>query len=387
MPPAEPAPVEARAVDSVFGAIEHVASGLGTAVSLASDLDLGELAGIVREQLEPTAVLAARLRQVIQPADALGVEPVPAAFRVSPELAVPLYRKLVNIDPELLMPGVGSLPADTVSLALINQASVEAFLLGANHEFARELAWREYPADLAGTWLRTFWDWGGVTEDIPPVDSWTSGALGTHWSAETDPAAETDPGQVLVLVVKGDLLRRYPNTLVTAVPARWVEDARPPLREEDDEAAALDPIFTGSLGPDAVFLGFQFGPEVEVDRGDVPGTADPDDERPGWYFAFEQPPTEPAFGLDTAASDESPRLEFWKDLTWDDARVSPSDTYVGLDALGSTTLPYDEREPNDWEETWAETSAGMARITLQRPVRMLVHADQMLVAEEAAARG
>jgi len=257
-----------------------------------------------------------------------------------------------------------------VGLAEINEASVEAFLLGANGEFSRELAWREYPADLAGTWLRTFWDSGGASEDIPPVDAWTTGPLGTH--------ATTGTGQVLVLVVKGDLLRRYPSTLVTAVPARWVGG----VREEDTDALALDPSFTGTLGPDAVFLGFEF-----ATTDDVAGTTE-DHGRPGWYFAFEEPPTEPAFGLDTEASDEEARLRFWKDLTWGDARVSPSDTHVNLESLGSTRLPYDEPgEDNDWRETWAKTSAGMARITLQRPVRMLVHADQMLVATEVGAGG
>ena len=375
--PSRPGELEGLLVDSVFGPLEHAASGLGTAIAAPSDLELGELAGVVRTQLEPTAVLAARLRSIVEPADALGAEPVPASLSASPVLPVPLYQKLVKIDPELLMPGVRSLPADSVGVALINQASVEAFLLGANDEFARELVWREYPADLSGTWLRTFWDSGGTTEDILPVGAWTSGALGAH------PAGGTDPGQVLVLVIKGDLLRRYPNTLITAVPARWRGD----LREEDDTAPALDPIFTGSLGSDVVFLGFQFdfGPGVDVAAAAV-GSADPDDLMPGWYFAFEEPPTEPSYGLDTAASDESTDLEFWKDLTWDDARGSPSDTHVALGALGSIELPYDEIGANTWTETWGETAAGMARITLQRPVRMLVHADQMLVSEEAAAR-
>ena len=186
---------------------------------------------------------------------------------------------------------------------------------------------------------------------------------------------------MLVLVVKGDLLRRYPNTLVTAVPAKWSKS----LRQEDTEAEALDPLFSGTLGSDAVFLGFEF----EFDEGvdvvtTVAGSADPDDQLPGWYFAFEEPPTEPSYGLDTAASDESPALEFWKDLTWDDARLTPADTHVALEALDSTRLPYDEVGANTWLETWGETSAGMARITLQRPVRMLVHADQMLTAQEAS---
>ncbi len=369
--------LEPLAVGSVFGLIDHEISGLGTAVLIIRDLELGELADIVRAQLEPTAVLAARLRSVIQPADALGAEPVPASLSVAPDLPVALYRKLVSIDPELLMPGVGSLPDDSAGLAAINQASVEAFLLGANHEFARELAWREYPADPAGTWLRTFWDSATAAEDIPPVDAWTPGALGTH--------ATSDPGAVLVLVIKGDLLRRYPNTLVTAVPAHWVKGAKPKLREEDPEGAPLAPIFTGSLGPDAVFLGFEFALEPGEDVEDeVRGSADPDDKRPGWYFVFEQPPTEPAYGLDTPASDESPRLELWKDLTWDDARVSPTDTHVGLESLGSKTLAYDDQGDNTWEETWGESAAGMARITLQRPVRMLVHGDQMLASGQAA---
>jgi hypothetical protein len=202
------------------------------------------------------------------------------------------------------------------------------------------------------------------------VDGWTPGALGTH-------PGGADPEQVLVLVIKGDLLRRYPNTLVTAVPAEWVGG----VREEGDPAAALDPIFGGTLGPDAVFIGFEFGPDVDVDV-EVRGSPDPGAKLPGWYFAFEEPPTEPSYGLDTAASDESESLEFWKDLTWDDARMSPEDTHVRLDALESLRLPYDEAGENDWEETWADSAAGMARITLQRPVRMLVHADQMIASQE-----
>jgi len=351
-----------RAVDSVFGALDHVVSGLGLAVRTIGELELGDLAGVVRGQLEPTAVLSARLRQVITPATALGSEPVPASLAAPLELVDPLYRRLVQIDPELLLPGVGSLPPDSVGLAEINQATVEAFLLGANYELARELAWREYPTGLGGTWLRTFWDAIEPTGDIAPVDAWTTGALGTH------PAAGTDPGNVLVLVIKGDLLRRYPKTLVTAVPARRVRG----VREEDSRGTPIDPCFSGTLGPDAVFLGFDFGDAVDDVAGD-----------PGWYFAFEQPPTEPVFGLDTEASDESSKLTLWKDLTWGDARVDPAAAYVGLGALGAITLSYDELGENTWTETWAASAAGMARITLQRPVRMLVHADQMLAAPDA----
>ncbi len=295
----------ARPVDSVFGMRDHAVSALGVAVPPGDGLDLGVLGGIVAEQLEPTAVLAARLRQAVAPAGTVSGEPVPASVRVGLELTDPLYRRLVAIDPELLLPGIGALPADTVGLAVVSQPSVEAFLLGANNELAAELRWREFPVDLGGTWLRTFWESVDGARDIPPIAAWAPGPLGTHHGARRD------PGQLLVLIVKGDLLRRYPDTLVTAVPARWVNG----VREEDPDGVALDPSLTGTLRRDATFLGFDFGPDVDVQH-DVAGSPDPNSKRPGWYFAFEQPPTQPAFGLDDEATDTSPGLALWKDLTW-----------------------------------------------------------------------
>jgi hypothetical protein len=362
--PALPAP---RPVDSVFGKRDHAVSALGAAVALGDGPDLGVLAGIVAEQLEPTAVLTGRLRQLVAPAGALGGEPVPASVRVGLELTDPLYRRLVAIDPELLLPGIGALPADTIGLAAVSQPSVEAFLLGANNQLAQELRWREFPVEVGGTWLRTFWDSVDGARDIPPIAAWAPGPLGTH------AGARRDPGQLLVLIVKGDLLRRYPDTLVTAVPARWANG----VREEDPDGDAVDPSLTGTLRRDATFLGFDFGPDVDVQR-DVAGSPDPNARRPGWYFAFEQPPTQPAFGLDDEASDTSPGLALWKDLTSGDARTSARDTHVNLAALGHRRLPYDDQGENTWTERWADSAAGMARITLQRPVRMLVHADQML---------
>ncbi len=354
-------PINNLRVGSVFGPLDRLVSGLGTGIAETGDLALSALAAIVRTQLEPTAVLSRRLRQTIEPAEALGDEPVPASLPAALDLPDPLYRRLVAIDPEVLMPGAGTLAPDSVGIAKVNQASVEAFLLGANHELARELLWREYPTPVGGTWLRQFWDATEPNGDIPPIEAWRPGPLGTH-------AIEGgDPDNMVVLVVKAELLRCYPRTLITAVPARRVGG----VREEDPHGTPIDPTFTGTLGPDAVFLGFDFG----EDAGDIAGD-------PGWYFAFEQPPTEPAFGLDIPASDGSPRLRLWKDLTWDDARVSPDDAYVGLDALGSITLPYDDRGENTWTETWAANAAAMARITLQRPVRMLVHADQMLTSPD-----
>jgi hypothetical protein len=309
--------LDTRPINSVFGGIDHVLTGAGTVSTTASPIGLQGLAAGITAQLEPTAALAARLRHIIRPASALGDEPVPASIGASPSIDVPLYAEVARIDPELLMPGVGELADESVGLAAVNAAYVEAFLLGANHELAREMIWREYPADLAGTWLRMFWDRAaaGVAAagDIPPVAAWRPGALGSHQEAGADPA------RMLVLVIKGELVRRYPNTLISAVPARWRQQDGRTLREEDVDAAVLAPVFAGNLGRNVMFVGFTFEATVDIQR-DVQGSPDPQAASPGWYFAFEEPPTEPSFGLDTAASDTSPELKFWKDLTWADAR-------------------------------------------------------------------
>ena len=34
-------------------------------------------------------------------------------------------------------------------------------MVGLNHEFARELLWREYPTDQRGSYFRQFWDVSG----------------------------------------------------------------------------------------------------------------------------------------------------------------------------------------------------------------------------------
>ena len=54
-------------------------------------------------------------------------------------------------------------------------------------------------------------------KDVPPLHRWTRpSALGSHNQRD----AQGDKSQV-VLVIRGDLLKRYPNTFIYAQKARW----------------------------------------------------------------------------------------------------------------------------------------------------------------------
>jgi hypothetical protein len=345
----------------------------------AGALAISDSAALVRDKLDPTALLQVRVRALVTaPESAWTSEPVPAKMHFAPAYADPLYELLVQIDPELLLPGVGEIPKDTVALATMNPAFVEAFLLGANDELRREFMWREVPVELADTWLKTFWaPTAAAATDITAIETWSSGALGSH-----RPAGAIEPESVLVLLIKGDLLRRYPRTLIYAIPSIWKKNEASGEweRVEDERALPLYPSFVGALGSDVTFLGFQFGEKVDVDT-EVAGNTTPNGPNPGWFFVFEQPPTEPRFGLDVGRAEQSGKKPpKWRNVSWfhalsGDAAIS----HVPLEPLDDgVARPYDDRGENTWTEVWAKDAAGMARITLQRPVRMLVHADQML---------
>jgi hypothetical protein len=345
----------------------------------AGALPITDSAALVRDKLDPAALLQVRVRALVSaPASAWTSEPVPSKMGFAPVYADPLYELLVKIDPELLLPGVGAIPSDTVALSRTNPAFVEAFLLGANRELGREFMWREVPIDPADTWLKTFWDPVGTgVGDITAVSDWSEGPLGSH-----QPLGGINPEQVLVLLVKGDLLRRYPSTLIYTVPSLWKQDTKTGEweRVEDEGSTPLHPIFVGFLGRDVVFLGFQFDPTVVVDR-DVAGSAVEKGPHPGWFFVFEQPPTEPRFGLDVGrAAQTGKKPELWRNVSWFHALgAEQAASHVPLAPLDDgVARAYDSRGENDWTEVWAKDAAGMARVTLQRRVRMLVHADQML---------
>ncbi len=384
-PPTPAAPMARTSVERVVSPIT-----VGTDTADPEDAEVASTADVVRSGLDPEALLRVRVRHLIQPSGLLGPEPVPASLKIDPQFPDPTYELLVRIDPELLMPGVGTIPKDTVALAVLNAAFVEAFLLGANHELGREFLWREFPAEPTDTWLRTFWDSvegdettdSGAVEDVPRVAAWAPSALNTH--------STYDPDQVLVLIVKGDLLRRYPNTLVYATRGDWSQrtiDAGGPNertvdeRVEPDPAEHLHPSFVGSLGADVTFLGFQFPAHVKVDE-DVVGSEEVGGDA-GWFFVFEELPTEPRFGMDEGKPKQATKKPTrWENLSWYHALGEAKPAYVDLlslpDRHGELNQRYDNQGPNDWREEWGTTSAAMARITLQRPVRMLVHADQML---------
>jgi hypothetical protein len=208
-----------------------------------------------------------------------------------PEILVAASRSLADVDPERLCPGVGSFPHDTVTLLETNPRFVAAFLGGMNHEMNRELLWRGYPTNRRGTPFSRFWGRTDGTADIAPHDQWSDTALVEQ---------STNGAPKLVLLVRGELLQRYPNTLVVA-------------EREGSAPKVVAPAFAGRFDPDLAFFGF----DLEM----IELRADP----AAWIFSFIEPAGEPRFGLDVTIGDRQPGSAptSWPAVAWPDVGVEP----------------------------------------------------------------
>ncbi|MGH7573759.1 MAG: hypothetical protein ACREM1_01325, partial [Longimicrobiales bacterium] len=271
-----------------------------------------------------------------------------------PSFPQAMYEPLREIAPDTLLPGLDQIEPDTVTLLETNPAFIEAYMVGLNHEMSRELLWREYPSDLRATFFRRFW--GGRLE-MPEIHTWPAdGDLGTQLSAGSD-------DQHLVLLIRGELLKRYPQTLIYAVSA------------VDRRTAGTErryPVFRAGIAPDTTCLGFELS--ADEARGNAFGA--------GWFFVLEQPPGLPRFGLDasTVTGRLPDALVSWNDLAWGDLAES-DDELAGL-----THAPLAPRLAGRsiTGVVWGLNAGHMAAITLQRPVRVLLHGADLLPPPEPA---
>ncbi|MFL6130487.1 MAG: hypothetical protein ACJ73E_15675, partial [Mycobacteriales bacterium] len=203
---------------------------------------------------------------------------------------------------------------------------------------------------------------GAAADDITPIPDWGPAAdLGVA-------GAVAGGGAQLVLANRGDVLRRYPRTVVYLARAEWTGDPDAngdPVPGLAAGGAEKHAEFGGSLPPDVTFLGFDLSPE------DARGTAGD----PGWYVVFAEPPTEPRLGLDETAP--AVPTGTWADLSWAAVQVSATG-HVTLGAADPAISVDPAKDPRGLHFSTAATSAQVAAAAEQRPFRVALHARRLL---------
>ena len=310
-----------------------------------------------------------------------------------PDIADPMYKPLSDISQDLVLPNVKLIPPNTISLLKTNQKFIESYLVGLNHEMGHELLWREYPTDERGSYFRQFWDVNGIIrpktpeelaadtpeeiaaveaklteehKDIKPIDTWKrASTLDSH-----NNRSSTGATSQVVLLIRGDLLKRYPNTLIfaqKAVPGDQLIDPRidTDLTAVEFETHLQFPLYKGDLPPDIKFFGFDM--TVEQAKGTKPFGEFTDTL--GWFFVIQEVPGEPRFGMDLSFDPGTDGLS-WDDLAWNSFGADIA--FITRGTKPNLALP-----PAD-KNMWGADSARMAFILFQKPSMVAVHASEML---------
>lgn len=274
-------------------------------------------------------------------------------------------------------------------------------------------------------------DTDGKAWDIEEIHTWDNNSL-----RENAPGPD-ELGKV-VLLVRSRLFERYPNTVVYAAKAtKQGEKVSPKVPENfagnvQNQSGLKFPVFRGQINPDITFLGFDLTvDEVRATQDEVTNEGEL-----GWYFVFEERPGETRFGFDEGAPEDATQrpvgvttddsksdpipgwtsnasdgavsdLTGWNGLSWHHiagkgtkpssiAYVSVADAQPGKQGWkitsstvqksqnqfdqGSGKFPDTLEAPFDEHDvaTWKKNSAHMARISWQRPVRVSMHANELL---------
>jgi hypothetical protein len=384
----------------------------------APPLELATLKTTLMARLDPVGTVPRRALSLLKFTSRLQwtaidpLEPIMAA----PEFPQPMYAPLRDLSPDYVLPGVELVPPNSLGLLLANHRFIEGYMVGLNYEMARQLLWNDYPTDQRGSCFRQFWDVSAyvpqptdptdpkalteLLKDIPPIHTWpTPTSLGTHPN-RTDIVANN-----VVLLVRGELFKRYPNAIVYAGKAKVVGNQR--VLDDTDERY---PIFRGTLPSDITFLGFN------LSLADAKGGTSQSPE--GFFFVFQQQPSEPRFGLEPV-EDANP-ITHWSDLAWTnfggggggggapfklpDLGLTPRAQTIKLapwrlasqvfnivvngtsvpDQLKPSLMPTrvaiaaDAENPDDPANNWGVSSAQTAYVLLRLPFRILIHASLML---------
>jgi len=325
-----------------------------------------------------------------------------------PKIDLPMYGPLKDISPELLLPNINLIPPNSITLIETNQRFIEAYMVGLNHDFARKLLWREFPTDERGSYFRQFWDPGTYLDtdttltpdqikeklyDIPELHRWAlTSSLGEHNNRA--PVGQT--GEQAVLVIRGELLKKYPTAVIYAHHAQWARnkdgsiDLTQPRSLEDIDDAFADnpppsvirtPLYEAKVDPDIYFFGFDL--TITEAQG---GTGKNPNDDPGWFFVIKQRPGEPRFGLELTRENPTPEVDV--ELTWDDVMPGgAAGQFLPGSSLATVPITQPTETADDKMSQYTDdvevnraaiSSARWAYILFRSPVMVAVHADQML---------
>lgn len=346
-------------------------------------LNINDFSGKLRKRLLPHDNFLRKLRSEIKGKNINLEKPIMAY----PRFPIPVYNYLEEISPDYIVPNISDVEVNSMLLMEVNSKFIESYLLGMNHEMSRELLWREFPTDMRGSYFRHFWEYDNnpfniVDENLPAEefmdklkdfqDSHADVKELHQWKApgvngKLNKLGENGRSEMgIVLLVKGELFRKYPNTLVYAQKGTKVGNKIKLSTYE--KANAAWPVIKGHMEPDIYFFGFNL--DIEEIKKDS-----------GYFFVFQEIPGQISFGLDAFSPSMSEnKLSSWNDLNW--RHMGPSPKHVKIDNNKLELLAPKAEDPF-WNNSSTSkpndsNAADIASILYQSPILFAKHVSHLL---------
>jgi len=364
------------------------------------ELDISGVRTAIETKINPLTAIGDRVASVLKQ-DGV-VSPICDPILAEPRIGDAMYEKLRAISSDFIIPNIDKIQDETISLLETNPDFIESYMVGLNHEMARELLWREYPTDQRGTYFTQFWNKKDQIKptfpptspnqesDIAPISTWAYDTpLGdpTHRNSGATSSS-------LVLLVRGELLRKYPNAVIYARPADLKKDGNGVIdpgstepREYLDPAPEMKyPTFRATVDPDITLFGFDLTAEEAV--GDAFNTGNPGPYPDpnfqyaypgGWYFIIQEREGDVRFGLDVITGSPG-TITDWNDLSWQHITVGANGYFDPSDGITpgiATTLSPSYNDSYNLID-WGSNAADLAYTLYQPPVAVGVHGMRLL---------
>ena len=374
-----------------FGAFKNKINSLPKASLPPSFISVQSASQQIFDKMNPAVTMAKKMASTIQVWQGGSYVPLPELKPVMayPEFPEAVYTYLLELSKNYILPNIDRLENNSIAILKNNQSFIEAFMAGMNHEMARELLWREFPTDKRGSYFRQFWN---ISDNIFPANA--NPALDkeqkldikrmNEWSGVLGNNSPRTKSANIVLVVRGDLLKKYPNTMIYAQMAEYdPADGSKPRRLKGgiNSSNTKFPLFKAEIDPDITLCGFDLD-EIQAKGEKLTTTGPPPaGKNPGWFFVLKERPGQIRFGLDdfdapaghpNAMPSGNPAT--WDDFTWEHLVSAKSDLanyHINFSKSISVTNP-------TGQPAWGVSAADIASILCQNPVLFARHAAEML---------
>lgn len=312
-------------------------------------------------QIAPEKTIMSRFMSMISHTISNDAEIATDNLPIAPVFTEATYAQLAERNTDFILPGLEKILSNRVAILQANNKFIESYLVGLNHEMAREFLWREFPVPLNATFFRQFWDVRNAIspkQDIQPILQWASNSkIGTHGNSPGQANTE-DP---IVVVIRGDILRKYPNTEIFMTRAAWDDkeagshklelDANDQSQWVNDSPNLRRPLFSARIEPDYTFLGFNLG--IQEVRGNT--------ETPGWFFVMKERAGDTHFGLDLNFEPNS------NDPSWEQLTDVNENQCIQIESAQFNALPRSGKRADQ-----------VASMLYQKPFMLFVHASRLL---------